>query len=193
MELVAVGDYPVHVSPVKIQEATRTWATMISSSYGPSRHIRWKNTEADIDSTRLSKRTIEALEKLTADKRERAEAIISRTQTSEARARNAAHVAVLDREYRETGRIATTGEKASPEDVDHFRQFVKTLRDERLARGLSLEQVATRSMLDQEAVILLEAGEQANPPVATLMRYVRALDMRLALSLEPLTTSRPEE
>jgi DNA-binding phage protein len=145
-----------------------------------------------MDSTRLSKRTIEALEKLPADKRDRAEAIISRTQTSEARARNAAHVAVLDREYRETGRIATTGEKASPEDVDHFRQFVKTLRDERLARGLSLEQVATRSMLDQEALILLEAGEQANPPVATLMRYVRALDMRLALSLEPLTTSRPE-
>jgi hypothetical protein len=47
-------------------------------------------------------------------------------------------------------------------------------------------------MLDQEALILLEAGEQANPPVATLMRYVRALDMRLGLSLEPLTTSTPE-
>ena len=47
-------------------------------------------------------------------------------------------------------------------------------------------------MLDQEALTLLEAGEQANPPVATLMRYVRALDMRLALSLEPLTTSKSE-
>jgi DNA-binding phage protein len=47
-------------------------------------------------------------------------------------------------------------------------------------------------MLDQEALTLLEAGEQANPTVATLMRYVRALDMRVALSLEPLTTSKSE-
>jgi ribosome-binding protein aMBF1 (putative translation factor) len=139
-----------------------------------------------VDPTRLSRRTLEALEKLPADKRARAEVIIARTQTPEARVRDASLRAVLDREYRETGRIATIGERASVEDVVHFHYFVKVLRDERLARGLSLEELAARSMLDPAALRLLEAGEQADPPVATLMRYARALDMRLTLSLEPL-------
>ncbi len=129
-----------------------------------------------MDPTRLSKRTLEALENLPADKRARAESIVARTQTPEARAQDAADRAVLEREYRETGRIAAIGDKASLEDRVHFRHFVETLRDERVARGLSLEQLASRSMLDQNALSLLEAGEQANPPIATLMRYVRALE-----------------
>ena len=129
-----------------------------------------------MDPNRLSKRTLEALEKLPAGKRARAESIIARTQTPEARPEDAADRAVLEREYRETGRIATIGEKVSPEDIDHFRHFVETLRNERLARGLSIEQLAARSMLDQTGLSSLEAGEQANPPIATLMRYVRALE-----------------
>jgi hypothetical protein len=142
-----------------------------------------------VDPTRVSNRTLEALERLPADKRTRAESIIARTQTPEARARDAADRAVLEREYRETGRIAPIGDKVSLEDRVHLRHFVEALRDERIARVLSLEQIATRSMLDQNALSFLEAGEQANPPIAALMRYVRALNMRLGLSLEPLTTS----
>ena len=142
-----------------------------------------------MDPTRLSKRTLDALENLPADKRARAESIIERTQTPKARAQAAADHDVLEKEYRETGRIATIGDKADPEDVAHFRHIIDALRDERLARGLSIEQVATRSMLDQAALSLLEAGEQANPPLAMLMRYVRALDMRLSLSLVPLSGS----
>ncbi len=140
-----------------------------------------------MDPNRISRRTLEALEELPAQNRARAEAIIARTQTPEARARVAALRATLDKEYRETGRIATIGEKASPEDAVRFRHFVKLLQDERLARGLSLEQLAARSMLDPAALTRLEAGEQVDPPVATLMRYVRALDMRLAFSLEPVS------
>jgi hypothetical protein len=143
--------------------------------------------ETDVDPTRLSTRTLEALEKLPPDKRARAEVIVARTQTPEARARDAVDRAVLDREYRETGRIATIGDKANPEDLVRFRQFIKTLQDERLARGLSLDQLAARSMLDRGALSLLEAGEQTNPSIATVMRYVRALDMRLTFSLEPLS------
>jgi ribosome-binding protein aMBF1 (putative translation factor) len=137
-----------------------------------------------MDPTRISKRTREALEKLPPDKRARAEAIIAQTQTPEARAKDAADRAILDREYRETGRIATISEKGNLEDAVQFRHFINTLRAERLSHGLSLEELARRSQIDKAALSRLEAGKQSNPTVSTLMRYARALDMRLELSLE---------
>jgi ribosome-binding protein aMBF1 (putative translation factor) len=118
-------------------------------------------------------------------KRVRLEAIIARTQTPVARAESASDRHILDREYRETGRIATIGEKANAEDAVLFRHLIKSLRHERKCRGLSLEQLAVRSKLDKAALSRLEAGKQVNPTIATLMRYARALDMRLTLSLEP--------
>lgn len=133
----------------------------------------------------LSERTRKALEKLPPDKRGRAEAIIALTQTPEARANDTADRAILDREYRETGRIATMGEKLDLDDSATFRTFIEALRDERLTRGISLEELAMRSKLDKAALSRLEAGKQANPTVATLMRYARALGMRLTLSLGP--------
>src|SRR5205814_5122438 len=121
-------------------------------SSGPRQPTRSRHTETDMDPTRLSKRTLEALEKLPPEKRARAEAVIARTQTPEARAKDAADRAVLDREYRETGRITTIREKVPAEDAVVFSQFIKTLRDERLARGLSLEELALRSQIDKAAL-----------------------------------------
>jgi len=144
-----------------------------------------RNTEADMNPNQLSERTREALEKLPPDKRGRAEAIIALTQTPEARANDTADRAILDREFRETGRIATIGEKLDPDDSATFRTFIEALRDERLTRGISLEELAMRSKLDKAALSRLEAGKQANPTIATLMRYARALGMRLTLSLGP--------
>ncbi len=136
-----------------------------------------------MDPTKLSQRTRKALDKLPSDKRLRAEAIIERTQTPEARARDAADRAMLDREYRETGRIATLKSEVDPEDAAAFGGFIDTLRQERLSQGLSLEKLATRSKLDKAALSRLEAGKQANPTVATLMRYAQALGMRVTFSL----------
>jgi len=133
----------------------------------------------------LSERTRKALEKLPPDRRRRAEAIIALTQTPEARANDTVDRAILDREYRETGRIAGIGGKLDPDDLTTFRAFIEALRDERLTRGISLEQLAMRSKLDKAALSRLEAGKQTNPTVATLMRYARALGMRLTLSLDP--------
>jgi DNA-binding phage protein len=140
--------------------------------------------ETDMDATRLSKRTLEALEKMPPDKRIRLQAVIARTQTAEARAKSASDRDILDREYRETGRIATIGEKANPEDSVLFRHFVKSLRAERLSRRLSLDQIAVRSKLDKAALSRLQAGKQVNPTVTTLMRYARALDMRMTFFLQ---------
>lgn len=65
---------------------------------------------------RLSQRTREALEKMPPDKRRRAEAIIALTQTPEARAKDAADRAILDREYRVTGRIAGISQYLDPDN-----------------------------------------------------------------------------
>ncbi len=148
--------------------------------------------ETDMTTPRISDRTRAVLDKLPAEKRARAEAIIAQTQTPEARAIDAADRAMLDREYRETGRIATVGEKLDPEDLAAFRAFIVTLRDARLTRGMSLEQLAAQSKLDKAALSRLEAGKQSNPTIATLLRYARALDMPLTLSLAPQSPTTQE-
>jgi len=99
--------------------------------------------ETDMTSPRISDRTRAVLEKLPDEKRTRAEAIIARTQTPEAGASDAADRAILDREYRETGRIATLPEKPDPEDLAAFRTLISTLRDARLTRGMSLEELVS--------------------------------------------------
>ncbi len=118
------------------------------------------------------------------DKRATIEAIVARSQTPEARAKSAANRDILDRECRKSGRIATVSEKTTVEDSAAFSQLISRLRDERLARGLSLDQLAARSKIDKAALSRLEAGKQSNPTLATLMRYARALELRLTLSLE---------
>jgi hypothetical protein len=74
-----------------------------------------------MDPTKLSARSRKALAKLPPEKRARAEAIIAQTQTPEARSKDSADRATLEREYRETGRIATASEKATPEDAAAVR------------------------------------------------------------------------
>jgi ribosome-binding protein aMBF1 (putative translation factor) len=157
---------------------------MSTSSFGRERRTRSKRTQPEIDAAKLSKRTLEALDKMPRDQRARIEAIIARSQTPEARAKSAAELAILDKEHRETGRIATVSEKTTVEDSATFTRFISRLRDERLARGLSLEQLAALSKIDKAALSRLEAGKQSNPTVATLMKYARALELRLTLSLE---------
>jgi hypothetical protein len=97
---------------------------------------RSRNMETDMTSPRISDRTRSVLEKLPDEKRTRAEAIIAPTQTPEARASDAADRAILDREYRETGRIVTLSEKLDPEDVAAFRTLI-------VDHGSSMVQVMT--------------------------------------------------
>jgi hypothetical protein len=56
----------------------------------------------EMDANRISERTRRQLEKLSPEKRAKAEAAIARTQTPEYRGAEAADRAALDREHRET-------------------------------------------------------------------------------------------
>jgi ribosome-binding protein aMBF1 (putative translation factor) len=134
----------------------------------------------DVDSIKVSERTRRQLEAMPPQKRAEAEAILARTQTPEFRAQVALDRAVLDREYRETGTIATM----DPATVAELRQFFCDLRAAREAVGLSLADLATRSGIDEAALSRLENGRHLNPTIGTLRRYARALGKRLALVLE---------
>jgi DNA-binding phage protein len=57
------------------------------------------------------------------------------------------------------------------------------LRDARVARGLSLSEVARRSGIDLASLSRLEAGKNPNPTFETLSRYAQALGLRLELAL----------
>jgi transcriptional regulator with XRE-family HTH domain len=68
---------------------------------------------------------------------------------------------------------------------DHldFAVFVASARDARVARGLSVSEVAERMGVDHAAVSRLESGKQANPTVNTVMRYIEAIGLRVAWGL----------
>lgn len=99
----------------------------------------------------------------------RIEAARAQCNTPEFRAEEARVRGILDREYRETGTIATTGEATTLEDLTAFRRFAMSLRGERERQGLSLADLANRSQID--------------PTLSTLARHARALGERIVLTL----------
>jgi ribosome-binding protein aMBF1 (putative translation factor) len=133
---------------------------------------------------KMSERMRRQLDRLSPEERAKALAIIARTRTPEYRAREAADRQTLDRERRETGRIAVASESLTPADLDRIRELLGGLRRERESRGLSLSDMTVRTGIDKAALSRLENGLQPNPTLATVTRYARALGMQLAWSLE---------
>jgi ribosome-binding protein aMBF1 (putative translation factor) len=121
--------------------------------------------------------------RLTPEQEARIEAIRAKNRTPEARAEQARSREALDREYRETGTIKTTGDGATMGELVAFRRFVMSLRRERERLGLSLADVAERAKIDKSALSRLENGQQLNPTVNTLARYLHALGKNIAWSL----------
>jgi transcriptional regulator with XRE-family HTH domain len=117
---------------------------------------------------------------LTDEQKARVEAIRARHRTPEARAAEAKVREILDREYRETGTLKTTGDDTTMGEMVAFRRFIMSLRRERERLGLSLSDVAARARIDKGALSRLENGQQLNPTVNTLTRYVRALGKSMA-------------
>lgn len=120
---------------------------------------------------------------LTAEQAERVEAIRARRRTPDARAEEARVRETLEREYRETGTLKGTGDGTTMGDLVDFRRFIMSLRRERERLGLSLSDIAERAGIDKGALSRLESGQQLNPTVNTLARYVHALGKALALGM----------
>jgi hypothetical protein len=80
----------------------------------------------------------------------------------------------------------------STEDVMTMGMYVdmqtalQALRKERTLRGLSIGDVANRSGLDRAVISRLECGKQANPTMATLMRYAAGIGKRFLWTFKDL-------
>lgn len=64
-----------------------------------------------------------------------------------------------------------------------LKQAVHILKAERAKAGLSLAEMAKRTGIDKAALSRLENGKQANPTLATLMRYAAALGKEVCVAL----------
>ncbi len=115
----------------------------------------------------------------TPEQRTRIEAIRAKNRSPEARAEEARTRAALEREYRSTGTLKTTGDPITMGELVTFRRFIMSLRRERERLGLSLNDVAERAKINKAALSRLENGQHENPTVNTLARYARALGKSL--------------
>jgi ribosome-binding protein aMBF1 (putative translation factor) len=142
-----------------------------------------------METNRLAERTRQALAALPPEKRARAEAALTRIQSPEYREKERQDREALDREYRATGTIATT--PVAGVDVEAFQELLQSLRRARESAGLSLQEVASGSGIDEAQLSRLENGKVVDPRPSTLARYARAIGKRLAWSLEDRDPSQP--
>jgi ribosome-binding protein aMBF1 (putative translation factor) len=69
-------------------------------------------------------------------------------------------------------------------DAAQLLKLVASIRREREALGVSLEQLAARSGIDVATLSRLESGQGFNPSISTLFRLASALGKRLTLTLD---------
>jgi hypothetical protein len=136
-------------------------------------------------------RTKEQLDKLTPEQRAKAEALMAKRRTPEARARQAEAVDAIEAEVAATGGITTADgalhrvRPVRPADVD-LAPVGRALRERREAMMLTLDDVARSSGVERSALAKLERGANPNPTVGTLARVARALGGRVVVGFEPL-------
>lgn len=124
-----------------------------------------------------------SLDDLTPEQRARVDAVRARWTTPEAREAEVRDREALAEEHRLTGRIATV--PLDSEEDQQFRGLARELKEHREKAGLSLAVVAERSGIDQGALSRLENG-RGNPTIQTLMRYARAIGVRIGWNFEAI-------
>jgi DNA-binding XRE family transcriptional regulator len=136
-------------------------------------------------------RTREQLDGMTPERRAKAEALMAKHRTPEARARQSEAVEAIESEVAATGGITTADGSlhririARAVDVD-LERMGRDLRTRREALGLSLDDAARSSGVERSALAKIERGANPNPTVATLAKVARALGARVAIGLEPI-------
>ena len=109
-------------------------------------------------------------EDMTAEQRAAVAAVRARNRTPEARAELEAERAAVRRDFPPADAPAADPDLAAA---------VAAMRRERERQGLSLTDVSERTTLDRATISKLETGRLANPTVATLRSYARALGKRV--------------
>jgi transcriptional regulator with XRE-family HTH domain len=143
----------------------------------------------------MNPRTQDQLDKMSPEKRAKAEAFIARQRTPEARAERAAALDAIETEIRETGGITTTDgvlhrPKVLPpvavieENAVQLLALGQVIRELRNASRKSLASVAQVIGVDASAIAKIERGENANPTVVTLAKIADALGGRFTIGID---------
>jgi DNA-binding XRE family transcriptional regulator len=127
----------------------------------------------------VNERDRNRLEKLTPDQRSKLDSILADLKRPEIVEQHEADRATLDREFRETGTIATEGDESTAAEFLAFRKFMGRMRALRESKGLSIDDVARLSGLERRMVSKLEIGMNDNPTLRTLTRYCGALGVSI--------------
>lgn len=114
---------------------------------------------------------------------------VRRELTSEERARVTVARAEVEQDKAEFLRKA----KQYKQEVDAARatlqEALRMLKEERINQGLSLADIQERTGIERPNLSKLENEAEANPTIATLMRYAEALGKRLLIVLADLPRS----
>lgn len=69
-------------------------------------------------------------------------------------------------------------------ELRSLRSALSALKEERLVRGLSLDDVAARTGIDRSRLIELESDEFPNPTLEQVTRIAHAIGVRLNIAIE---------
>ncbi len=137
----------------------------------------------------MNQRNREKFDKLTPEQKAKlASAMVDFKRPEIIEEREAAR-AQLDREFAETGTIATEDDASLMADLLAFRKFMGEMRALRESQGLSIDDVAHLSGLERRMVSKLELGYNDNPTLKTITRYCHALGVAIGWQSVPAVAS----
>lgn len=112
---------------------------------------------------------------------------VHRPLTAEERKRVTAARAEVETEKADIRRQAKQYKKEADEARATLQEAMQMLKAERIGQGLSLADIQERTGIERPNLSKLENEAEANPTIATLMRYADALGKRLMIVLAERT------
>ena len=116
---------------------------------------------------------------------------IRRELTADERKRVAAARAEVEQDKPEIQRKAKRYKQEADAARATLHEALQLLKEERCRQGLSLADIQERTGIERPNLSRLENESEANPTIATLIRYAEALGKRLLIVLADQNTSSP--
>jgi len=116
---------------------------------------------------------------------------VRRELTADERKRVAAARAEIEQDKPEILRKAKEYKQEADAARATLQEALQTLKQERRSQGLSLADIQERTGIERPNLSRLENEADANPTIATLIRYARAMGKRLLIVLADDSSAKP--
>lgn len=131
---------------------------------------------------KISDRNRRQLANLPPEKRAAVEAILLKHQTPEYREREMQVREAIAKEIRDTGKIALESGRSVTPILPVADPLIASLKAAREAAGLSMAEVSRMAGIDLAALSRIENGQNANPTLATIRRYLAAVGKSMVIA-----------